>query len=139
MKVALLAALVLFAAVSPPAAGDPWEGLRPLVGRWQGEGAGFGNTSSVTHDWDFVLADHFLRLRTRSVSAGKDGAEEVHEDIGFVSLDTARDSFVFRQFLSEGYVNTFDLIVRRSFAEYFWSWLEDAAAEFEMVVVSFSG
>ncbi len=91
---------------------DPWAGLRPLIGKWEGTGAGFGTTSTVSHEWDLVLGDHFLRLQTRSVSVGKDGAEDVHEDVGYVSLDSDRRAYVFRQFLSEGFVNTYDLAVR---------------------------
>ena len=29
---------------------------------------------------------------------------------------------------------TFEIIVRRSFADYFWTWLEDAAAEYGLAV-----
>jgi len=67
--------------------------------------------SDVSHRWEFVIGEHFLRLRTRSVSRAADGTEEVHEDVGYVSYDADRERFVFRQFLSEGYVNTYDVNV----------------------------
>jgi hypothetical protein len=88
---------------------DVWQPLRPLVGAWTGGGEGFGSTSSVSHQWDFVISGNYLRLRTRSVSEAADGSEDVHEDVGFISHDTDAGGFVFRQFLSEGYVNTYDL------------------------------
>jgi hypothetical protein len=88
---------------------DRWELLRSLVGTWEGPGSGFGVTSTVSHAWQFVLADQFLRLRTRSVSQGSDGSDEIHEDVGYLSRDTDRDAFAFRQFFSEGYVNTYDV------------------------------
>lgn len=48
---------------------------------------------------------------TRSISKAEDGTQEIHEDVGYVSHDADRDTFVFRQFLSEGYVNEYDLSV----------------------------
>jgi len=62
----------------------------------------------VTHDWSFVIDGHFLELRTRSLAL-PDSA--LHEDVAYLSLDTDRDAFVFRQFLSEGFVNTYDVRV----------------------------
>jgi hypothetical protein len=91
---------------------DPWHPVNKLVGKWQGEGAGFGSTSDVTHVWEFVLQEKFLRLSTKSISRKEDKSEEVHEDTGFLSRDMDRGTFVFRQFLTEGFVNTFDLTIK---------------------------
>ena len=109
---AVLAATIVASPAAPAAGGDAdvWAELRPLAGKWKGEGLGFGAVADVTHEWEFVLQSRFLRLRTRSVQRGENG--EVHEDIGFVSRDTGSGTFVFRQFLSEGFVNTFDLAVQ---------------------------
>jgi hypothetical protein len=90
---------------------DIWNPLKPLVGKWRGEGSGFGDVSDVTHEWKFVLRGKFLRLRTKSITRTKDKAGEFHEDTGFLSRDTDHDKFVFRQFLSEGFVNTFEVIL----------------------------
>jgi hypothetical protein len=90
---------------------DEWRDFRPLVGKWQGEGSGFGVVSDVTHEWEFVIDGKFLRLKTVSIPRTTDGAEEEHEDVGYLSLDTDRGVFVFRQFLSEGFVNTYDVVV----------------------------
>jgi len=94
---------------------DTWQVFKPLVGEWKGDGAGFGDVTDVTHLWDLVLQGKYLRLRTKSVSR-KEGKsvelqEEIHEDVGFLSWDTDRKSFVFRQFLSEGFINTFDVTI----------------------------
>jgi hypothetical protein len=88
---------------------DPWAMVRVLEGVWEGEGVGFGQTSKVTHTWEFVLDGKFLRLRTKSVSAAADGEGEVHEDVGYVSWSKGEGVLRFRQFLSEGFVNTFVL------------------------------
>jgi hypothetical protein len=90
---------------------ERWEVFKPLVGRWEGQGSGFGDVSNVMHEWDVVLQGKFMRLRTRSVSQNKEKSEEIHEDVGYLSLDTDRDVYVFRQFLSEGFVNTFDVVL----------------------------
>jgi len=97
------------AVASEPAAGEVWAPFRPFPGTWEGVAHGFGAVSDVTHEWSFVLGGRFLRLRTRSVVRGEDGPGEVHEDVAYLSHDTDRDAFVFRQFLSEGYVNTYDV------------------------------
>ncbi len=90
---------------------DPWLDLRPLLGRWDGEGSGFGIVSTVSHEWDLAVRGQFLRLRTRSVSLLPDGGEELHEDVGYLSRDTDTGGLVFRQFFSEGFVNTYDVKV----------------------------
>jgi hypothetical protein len=64
---------------------DRWAPVRLLEGRWEGRGEGFGQTSEVTHEWWFVMGGTFLRLETRSVARGGDGAVEIHEDVGFMN------------------------------------------------------
>ena len=86
---------------------DQWAPVRLLEGRWEGRGEGFGQISEVTHQWRFVMGDVFLHLETRSVARGEDGVGEVHEDVGFMSWSGDDSVLRFRQFLSEGFVNTF--------------------------------
>jgi hypothetical protein len=112
LPVVLTPLLLLAVATTAEIPQDPWFLLSSLAGRWTGEGNGFGSMSDVTHDWEFVLQHHFLRLQTQSVARGGDGPGEVHEDVGFLSLDTDRPAFVFRQFLSEGFVNTFEVDIQ---------------------------
>lgn len=90
-----------------PSVDDPWAPVRELEGVWEGEGEGFGQTSELTHKWEFVLDGKFLRLETRSEGIGTSGNKEVHEDVGYVSWSEGEAILRFRQFLSEGYVNTF--------------------------------
>jgi hypothetical protein len=109
------AALLGSVFITVPAASeeDLWQDFRPLVGTWEGEGSGFGIISDVTHEWGFVIDNKFLRLRTRSVPRDAEKSAEVHEDVGFLSRDTDQGIFVFRQFLSEGFVNTFAVTAER--------------------------
>jgi len=88
---------------------DPLAQFQVLEGVWQGESEGFGQTSKVTHEWKKVIGGRFLRLKTRSVSQDEDGRESVHEDVGYISWSPDENIPRFRQFLSEGFVNTFRL------------------------------
>lgn len=88
---------------------DPWEPVRALEGVWKGEGEGFGQTSQLTHTWEFVLNDKFFRLKTESVTKTESGGDELHQDVGYVSWSEGEGVLRFRQFLSEGFVNTFKL------------------------------
>lgn len=88
---------------------DPLTPFAALEGTWHGEGEGFGQKSKVTHEWKRVLGGKFLRLTTRSVSVGRDGKESVHEDVGYLSWSREEKTARFRQFVSEGFVNTFQL------------------------------
>lgn len=107
-------AFVLIAATSACAqesrkTADPLAPVQVLEGVWKGESEGFGQTSRVTHEWKKVLGGKFMRLRTRSVTKGEEGADSVHEDVGYVSWSEDERVIRFRQFLSEGFVNTFRL------------------------------
>jgi len=89
---------------------DQWASVRVLEGVWEGNGAGFGQTSTVTHTWRFVLDGNFLQLSTKSVTdAAEDGDGEIHEDVGYVSWSEGDETLRFRQFLSEGFVNSFTI------------------------------
>jgi hypothetical protein len=88
---------------------DVWAPLRPLVGEWEGSGAGGG--SQVEARYNFVLGEKFLEARHRAVFAPdeKNPQGEVHEDWGLISYDHNRKKFVFRQFHVEGFVNRYVL------------------------------
>lgn len=110
----LVIAMMLLATASAcaqeaPKEPGPLAAVQILEGVWQGKGEGFGQTSSVTHKWERVLGGKFLRLTTRSVAEGANGAAAVHEDVGYVSWSNSERKLRFRQFLSEGFVNTFRL------------------------------
>jgi hypothetical protein len=108
--VVTMVTLVIPATIAGENADDPWAPIRFLLGSWQGEATGFGGPSTVEHTYEMVLGNQFIQLRTRSISAARDGQPgDVHEDQGFFSYDRARERIVLRQFLSEGFVNTYVL------------------------------
>lgn len=90
-----------------PDGSGKWKPIRFLLGDWSGEGTGFGRRSSVLHTYEFILQEQFIHSRTiaKFEPESRDAEGEVHEDWGFFSYDPQRQTIVFREFLSEGYVN----------------------------------
>ncbi|MGB3716956.1 MAG: heme-binding beta-barrel domain-containing protein [Candidatus Promineifilaceae bacterium] len=89
-----------------------------LIGDWTGAGEGFGHTSQVEHAYRFVLQQHFIQGKTKSVARDDDGnVIEVHEDLGMFSYDPDRKAIVLREFHSEGYVNVYVMEEVKEFAK----------------------
>jgi len=101
----VLALIVLLASpLAAQEAPDHWSGLDRLEGTWAGQGKGFGRTAPVRHTWSFVFDRTFLCLESVSGNAGDERG-----DVGYLSFDTDTGARVFRQFFSEGFVNTYDV------------------------------
>jgi hypothetical protein len=90
---------------------DVWAPLRPLVGKWRKADSGIPGEGSGEREFRFVLNGRFLEERNHSVypPQPKNPKGEVHDDLGFYSWDSARKTFVFRQFHVEGFVNQYVL------------------------------
>jgi len=88
-----------------------WTPFNYFVGAWQGSGEGQVGHSRVERKYEFVLNSKFLFVRNKSTyePREKNPKGEVHEDWGLVSYDKARETYVFRQFHIEGFVNTYVL------------------------------
>lgn len=88
-----------------------WTPFNYFVGLWQGSGEGQVGHSHVERKYEFVLNSKFLFVQNKSTYAPqeKNPKGEVHEDWGFVSYDKARETYVFRQFHVEGFVNQYVL------------------------------
>jgi hypothetical protein len=93
---------------------DPWTPLRFLIGTWEGESTGQPGSGTVRREYRLVLRDRYIEVRNTSTypPQEKNPKGEVHEDIGYISIDRGRDAFVLRQFHVEGFVNTFLAEVR---------------------------
>ncbi len=106
----LLAAMLPCASdqAKPPAA-DTWALFRPFVGSWEGVSRGQPGEGKTERTYEFVLRGTFLRVTNKGVypPQDKNPKGEVHEDVGYISYDKARKSFVFRQFHVEGFVNQY--------------------------------
>jgi len=88
---------------------DRWAPLRGLLGAWEGTSHGQPGDGTLRREYRLVLGDRFIEVRNRSVypPQEKNPKGEVHEDVGYLSVDRARKVFVLRQFHVEGFVNTY--------------------------------
>jgi hypothetical protein len=88
---------------------DRWAPLRGFLGAWEGTSSGSSGNGTVHREYRLVLGDRFIEVRNRSIypKQEKNPKGEIHEDVGYVSLDRARKLFVLRQFHVEGFVNTY--------------------------------
>ncbi len=81
---------------------DVWAPLRPLVGKWEGKGKVPKGEADQQVEWKFIFGGKYLQATSLSVAVG-----DRHQDVGYFSYDRARKKFIYREFLSEGYVNTY--------------------------------
>ncbi len=109
-----LAAALAGIATTPmvaPAQEDVWAPFRPLAARWEGTSHGQPGDGKTERSCEFVLRGMFLECRNKTTypPQAKNAKGEVHEDVGLVSYDKARKTFVLRQFHVEGFVNQYVL------------------------------
>lgn len=80
-----------------------------LLGRWEGTQEGQPGSGTVTREYTRELNGRFIRVQNRSVypAQPKNPKGEIHEDVGFFSLDRSRKLIVFRQFHVEGFVTQY--------------------------------
>ena len=83
--------------------------LRFFVGTWRGDQAGRPGQGTAERTYQFILNDRFLQEANTSTypPQEKNQKGEVHHHMSMISHDGARKSFVFRQFHTEGFVNTY--------------------------------
>jgi len=109
----LACAAILTAAepVQPAQKPDPWEPVRFLLGKWEGESEGQPGKGKSVREYAFVLNNKFIEVRNQSTypPQEKNPKGEVHQDRGMISHDRAAKKLVFRQFHTEGFVNHYVL------------------------------
>lgn len=88
-----------------------WTRFNYFIGLWQGSGQGKAGHSRVERNYEFVLNSKFLFVRNKFIyePQEKNPNGEIHEDWGFISYDRTRETYIFRQFHIEGFVNHFVL------------------------------
>lgn len=93
----------------PAQGGDTLAPLRFMLGTWDTTASGQPGIGTGTRDYRLVLRDRFIEVRNRITypPQDKNPQGETHEDVGFISYDRARKTFVLRQFHGEGFVNTY--------------------------------
>lgn len=88
-----------------------WKPFKYFVGEWSGEGTGDSGTGQYKREYEFELNGKFLEVKNKvnyPETEKKPRAVE-HKDIGYISYDKVRKTFVLRQFHSEGFVNQYKL------------------------------
>src|SRR5215211_7838884 len=88
-----------------------WTPFNFFIGVWKGSGQGQPGHSRVERKYEFVLNGKFIFIQNKSIyePQEKNPKGEVHEDWGFISYDRARETYVFRQFHIEAFVNQYVL------------------------------
>lgn len=112
-----IATTLLFASIAVPAAAqqgetpDRWSAFEFFIGAWTGEESATFGDGRGQRTYELVLQDRYLLSRNRSIFPPQDRLPDGddHEDWTVVSYDDDRDTYVLRQFNSEGFVNTFVL------------------------------
>jgi hypothetical protein len=79
-----------------------------LVGIWEGTSGGKPGKGKFRLEVSFVLGERYLKIAGTADYKNDKGGEH-HEDLGYVSYDSARKTYVFRQFHVEGFVNQYVL------------------------------
>jgi hypothetical protein len=112
-RIAILLVIALVTAQTSAQQGtskpDRFAALRFLAGTWRGDQAGQPGRGTAERTYQFILNDRFLQETNTSTyppqEKNKNG--EVHHHLSMISYDTARKLVVFRQFHTEGFVNTY--------------------------------
>jgi hypothetical protein len=86
-----------------------WRPFNCFIGVWKGSDQGQTGHSRVERKYEFILNDKFLFVQNKSIydPQEKNPEGEIHEDWGVISYDRARETYVFRQFHIEGFVNQY--------------------------------
>jgi hypothetical protein len=86
-----------------------WTPFNFFIGEWKGSGQGQPGHSRVERKYEFILNGKFLFVQNKSIyyPQEKNPKGEIHEDWGLISYDRAGETYVFRQFHIEGFVNQY--------------------------------
>jgi hypothetical protein len=88
-----------------------WMPFKPLIGTWNGTGEGVDGKGTYERSYQFVLNKKYIEVKNKTIyPVSKEQPKGyVHEDVGYISYDKTRKTFVFRQFHGEGFVNQYTL------------------------------
>jgi hypothetical protein len=88
-----------------------WRPMKFFAGEWIGVGEGESGKANYERSYQFVLNKRFIEVKNKSswIPTDKNPQGEVHEDIGYISYDKGRKTFILRQFHIEGFVNQYKL------------------------------
>ena len=101
--------MAVWTPITAQPAPDAFQDIAFLVGLWEGQSEGQPGNGTVRRDYERVLDGTFIRVQNTStyLPQPKNPKGEVHQDVGYISRDGARQRLVLRQFHSEGFVNQY--------------------------------
>jgi hypothetical protein len=88
-----------------------WRPFQPFIGKWTGTGEGVDGTGTYERSYQFVFNKKYIEVKNKTVypATNKNPKGYIHEDVGYISYDKMRKTFVFRQFHGEGFVSHYTL------------------------------
>ena len=88
-----------------------WSPFKYFAGNWKGVGTAEQNPGNYTRSYRYIFGKKFMEVKNKSTFAPtkENPKGEIHEDLGFISYDKSRKTFVLRQFHVEGFVNQYIL------------------------------
>lgn len=88
-----------------------WLPFKEFIGEWQGTGTGVDGAGTYERSYKQVLNKNYIEVRNKTVYAPNEKAKNgyTHEDVGYISYDKMRKTFIFRQFHAEGFMNQYKL------------------------------
>ena len=88
-----------------------WKPFKFFIGNWTGTSEGQSGKGVYERSYKFIFNGKFIEIRNKSTypPTSENPKGEVHEDIGYISYDKSRKTFVLRQFHIEGFVNQYKL------------------------------
>jgi hypothetical protein len=88
-----------------------WSPFKFFIGKWEGTGKSGSGDGKYERSYQFIFNKRFIEVKNKSTypPTEKNLKGEVHEDLGYISYDKVRKTFVLRQFHIEGFVNQYKL------------------------------
>jgi hypothetical protein len=107
----LILLLPLFSSAQLTKKDSLWLPFASFLGEWKGTGEGANGTGIYERSYKQVLNKNYIEVRNKTVYAPNEKAKNgyTHEDVGYISYDKMRKTFIFRQFHGEGFVNEYKL------------------------------
>jgi hypothetical protein len=88
-----------------------WLPLATFIGEWKGSGEGVDGKGTYERSYKQVLNKNYIEIKNKTIYPASEKAKNgyIHEDVGYISYDKSRKTFIFRQFHSEGFINQYKL------------------------------
>jgi hypothetical protein len=88
-----------------------WFPFKSFIGTWKGEGVGESGKGKYERTYNWIFNGTFIEIKNKTTypPSANNPKGEVHQDLGYLSYDEIRKTFVLRQFHIEGFVNQYCL------------------------------